>query len=355
MSGFLGMLIPGGSGGLPPVTPSTYIAYGGSTASKRITVYNWDSFAGFGSAFTTPTIPSEIHQVSFVPDNSTFSASFWVAPYFYVWRWSPLGFGTRYGNPGSLLNPDSVGPAGFSWTKNVDALLTINNNAPTNPQAWAWNSLSGFGSKKFNGSALSAAAGVTLNADSTQVAFLLSSLPYIALYPWSGNFGTKYANPSLVPTGVASGEAGISFNKVTNDIIFGGRSAPFIIAYPVTSAGFGTKYANPASALVTAVNSTRFSPDGASVATVNAGTPTVNAYQWGAGFGTKYANPAVLPSYSYSMDWSASTNAIATGRKTIVPYTSVYQWSTSGFGAKYSDPSTVPGLSTSVSFSNQSR
>jgi hypothetical protein len=356
MSGFLGLIIAGGaSGGTPPVTPSAFIAYGGATTSKRITVYGWDSSAGFGSAFTTPTIPAEIHQVSFVPDNSTFSASFWVAPYFYVWQWSSLGFGTRYSDPGSPLNPASSGPAGFSWTKNLDALLTINNNAPSNPQAWAWSNSSGFGSKYSNGSVLASGRGVTLNADSTLVAFQQYASPWIALYPWSSGFGTKYANPSTLPSGLPPPEAGISFNKVTNDFICGTNATPFVFAYPVTSAGFGTKYANPASALGSPVYSTKFSADGASVATVNNGTPAVNAYQWGAGFGTKYANPAVLPPYGYSMDFSSTSNAIATGQKTASPYTSVYQWSTSGFGAKYSDPGTIPGVAATVSFGNQSR
>jgi hypothetical protein len=358
MSGFLGMIIAGGaSGGTPPVTPSAFIAYGGQTTSKRITVYGWDSSAGFGSAFTTPTIPAEIHQVSFVPDNSTFSASFWVAPYFYVWQWSSLGFGTRYADPGSVLNPASSGPAGFSWTTNLDALLTLNNSAPSNPQAWAWSAASGFGSKYSNGSVLASGRGVTLNADSTLVAFQQFATPWIALYPWSSSsgFGTKYANPSTLPNGLPPPEAGISFNKVTNDFICGSNASPFVFAYPVTSAGFGTKYANPASALNSPVYSTKFSADGASVATVNNGTPAVNAYQWGAGFGTKYANPAVLPPYGYSMDFSSTSNAIATGQKTASPYTSVYQWSTSGFGAKYSDPGTAPGVAATVSFGNQSR
>jgi hypothetical protein len=86
MSGFLGMMFPGGgSGGLPPITPSTYIAFGGTTAAKRISVYGWDSTAGFGSLFTTPSIPNNINQVSFVRDNSVFSASFAAAPCALPW------------------------------------------------------------------------------------------------------------------------------------------------------------------------------------------------------------------------------------------------------------------------------
>jgi len=361
MSGFLGLIIAGGaSGGTPPVTPSAYIAYGGSTAAKRITVYGWDSTSGFGSAYTTPTIPAEIHQVSFVPDNSNFSASFWVAPYFYVWQWSTLGFGTRYSDPGSPLNPASSGPAGYTWTKNVDALLAVNNTAASYPQAWAWSGSGGFGSKYSNGSILTGtngARGITLNADSTLVGMQIYASPWIALYPWSSStgYGTRYANPTTLPNGLPPPEAGISFNKVTNDFVCGSNALPFVFAYPVTSAGFGTKYANPTTALASPVYSVKFSPDGASVATVNNGSPAVNAYQWGAGFGTKYSNPAALPTYGYSLDWSSTTNAIATGQKTASPYTSVFSWSSSGFGAKYADPGTLPGIAATVSFGNQSR
>ena len=33
------------------------------------------------------------------------------------------------------------------------------------------------------------------------------SSPYISVYPWSSGFGTKYANPSTLPTGNGRGVA----------------------------------------------------------------------------------------------------------------------------------------------------
>jgi len=367
MSGFLGMMFTGGGGSTPAVTPSAYIAYGGATTSKRITVYPWNSTSGFGTAFTTPSVTAEVHEVSFVTDNSNISASTWVAPYLNVWQWSGLGFGTKYADPASQLNPASNGPTGYTWTNNLNAILTVNNNVPSYPQAWAWSTASGFGSKYANGSLLTSGntpRGITLNADSSQVAFQIFSsggtpgnpaAPAIALYPWSGGFGTRYASPSSLPAGYPLGEIAISFNKVTNDLICGTNTAPFLYAYPVTSAGFGTKYSNPSVALSTAVNSLKFSGDGATIATVNLGSPTVNAYQWGAGFGTKYANPVSAPAYAFSMDWSSTSNAIATGQKNANPYTAVFAWTSGGFGAKYSDPGTFPGTASYVSFANQSR
>jgi hypothetical protein len=360
MSGFLGMMFPGGgSGGLPPVTPSTYVAFGGATTGKLITVYNWNSSSGFGSAFTTPSISAQIHQVSFVPDNSIFSASFWVAPYFYVWQWSTLGFGTRYANPSSVLNPSNAGPTNYSWTKNLDALISGNNNAPSYPQAWRWSNATGFGSKYANGPALNStgtANAMALNSDSTQVAFTHTQSPGVSLFPWSSStgFGSKYANPATIPVG-RSAEGCTTFNAVTNDLAIGLNTSPFVAAYAVTSAGFGSKYANPASFIGGTVYATRFAPNGAAIAIGCNITPAaLKVYQWGAGFGSLYSSPSITVPV-IAADWSSTTDAVSAGNNTSSPYVSVYPWTSGGFGAKYADPSVAPGTVYNIAFSNQSR
>jgi len=360
MSGFLGMMFPGGgSGGLPPVTPSTYIAFGGATPAKRISVYNWDSATGFGSLFTTPSIANSIIQVSFVRDNSVFSAAFSAAPYFNVWQWSGLGFGTQYANPASTLNPASAGPPGVTWTNNVDAMLSLNSLAPLYPQAWAWSQASGFGTKYSNGSFFSAsggASGLTLNGDNTQVAFSHSASPNISLYPWSSTtgFGTKYANPSALPPG-PSNFASITFNLTTNDVAIGSVASPFIAAYPVTSAGFGAKYSNPSTFIGGTVYAVRFAPNGAAIAIGNNATPAaLKIYQWGSGFGSLYASPSIT-STVYVVDWSSTGTEIVGAVPSVSPYARVYAWTPTGFGAQYSNPATAPGVPTSVSFSNQTR
>ena len=65
--------------------------------------------------------------------------------------------------------------------------------------------------------------------------------PFILIYPWSAGFGTKYANPSVLPTGQG---LGVAFNPAGTAIAVAHTTSPFITAYP-WSAGFGTKYANP--------------------------------------------------------------------------------------------------------------
>jgi len=357
MSGFLGMFTYGDAAA--PVVPSIYIAYGGPTAGKRISAYNWNSTTGFGSSFTAPTISNAINQVSFVKNNSNISASCTASPFFFVWQWSAAGFGTQYANAASPLSPSGSGPAGFSWTNNVDAIITSNAASVSYPQAWAWDQTTGFGSKYANGTALNSSdssTGVTLNGDNTQVAFSQQSNPVISLFPWSSatGFGTKYANPATLP-GQGSNPGTISFNPVTNDIVIGNTLFPLLSGYPVTSSGFGTRYANPSTSAGGAVFGVRFSPSGSEVAVGNSATPApLKVYQWSSGFGSLYSSPSILQTIR-AVSWSSTGTEIAGAISAASPYTRVYPWTSGGFGSVYSSPATPLDISNSVSFSDQSR
>jgi len=355
MSGFLGMFSYGGAA--TPVAPSDYVSMGGATVAQRIAVYKWTDATGFGTKYSIPSLPAQINQVSFVPDNATFSGSSWVSPYIAVWQWSSAGFGTQYASPSSPLSPSNIGISNFNWTSNVDAFLTINVSSPVTPQAWAWSS--GFGSKYSNGAALSTTSsrGTDLSSDDSYFAIGSFGSPGISLYPWASGFGTRFANPSSLPVGNLAAQGGVSFNPVTNDLAVGTGSTPYIFVYPISSSGFGTKYANPSTLPTSSINGVRHSPDGQAVASVNSSSPFVNAWAWSGGFGTKYSNPGTLPPVdTESLDFSSNSSSIITGRKTNTPFVTAYTWSSSsGFGTKYSDPSSAPGSSYTVAFSNQSR
>jgi hypothetical protein len=119
--------------------------------------------------------------------------------------------------------------------------------------------------------------------------------PYISAYPWDSGFGTKYANPSTLPTGTGRG---VAFSPDGADIAVVHNSSPYVTTYPWSS-GFGTKYANPATLPTgAAALGLAFSPDGADIAVAHIGSPYITVYPWSAGFGTKYANPATLPTGS---------------------------------------------------------
>jgi hypothetical protein len=362
MSGFLGMLFSGGGGGSgpPPVGPSEYISFAGPATANRWKVYNWNTGTGLGTSFVSPTVNDIIRQVSFVSDNSNISIGTSNNPWISVWQWSSLGFGTQYANPATLLTPNSNGPAGYAWTTSADAVLTANYDQPQSyPQAWRWTASAGFGTKYSNGTNFGYAQGVSINGDSTLVAFNGSASPgFVHLYPWSlaTGFGTKYATATFSPNPLSIGWQELSFNKVTNDLALGRTASPYVFACSVSSAGFGTQYSSPPTPLATGTNGLLFSPDGSAIGTVNSGSPSLNAYQWGAGFGTKYSNPVSLTfSSQQSMDWASTTNAIVGTSNSTAPYANIYGWSSAGFGSKYTVPAGVPTNAARVSFSNKSR
>jgi len=364
MSGFLGMMFLGASGGAAPVVPSEFLSISGNFSSPaNVTVYPWNSTSGFSTPYTTPTIPGASFQTSFVPDNSVFSASSTSSPYFYVWQWSGLGFGTRYTNPASLVSPvGGSGIAGFTWTPTIDAFLVANSDATNYPQGWAWSNTSGFGTKYSNGSAISTVypvRSISISGDGNFVAFSVfgsgTANPTIALYAWSSStgFGTKYGNPSTLPSGAPPVRLGMAFNKVTNDLATSEANNQIIDAYPVTSSGFGTRYADPVTGIGGIIRGVKFSSDGALLAIATGAATPISVYNWGAGFGTKYSGSPVASSAT-SIDWSSTNISIVIGNQVSSPYNSVYSWS-GGYGSKFANPSTAPGASQGVSFGNQSR
>ena len=75
-----------------------------------------------------------------------------------------------------------------------------------------------------------------------RIAVAHATTPYISTYPWSSGFGTKYADPAVLPTGNGRN---VIFNPAGTVIAVAHDTTPYILTYPWSS-GFGTKYADPA-------------------------------------------------------------------------------------------------------------
>jgi len=351
MSGFLGMLNYA-SGGAPTPGNSQYIAYSGSaSAGATVGVFPWSSASGFGTVYSNPAAIASItiQQVSFAKNNSAIAVSFSVSPYLYAWPWSASGYGTQYANPSSPLNPTGT-PGGFVWTEAVDALITSNQPPISFPQAWAWSSASGFGTKYANGTAIintgAGVGGVSLNGDNSLVAFNFSSAPSVRLYPWSSasGFGTAYSNPSTGFTGNTARQR-ISFNKVTNDLALGTALNPYITAYAVSSSGFGSKYANPVLDNVPK-NSIEFNSDGTYLAVGTGDTTPIFVYPWSSGFGARIFSPTSTS--ASTVNWSSTGSEIAKNGTPI----NAWPWS-AGFGTQYANPSLSASTPNCVSFSDK--
>ena len=103
------------------------------------------------------------------------------------------------------------------------------------------------------GIAVAAGAG---GAGQVDIAVAHTGSPYITAYPWSSGFGSKYSNPSTLPTGTG---LGVAFSPDGNDIAVGHSGSPYITAYPWSS-GFGSKYSNPSTLPASTGNDVAFSP-----------------------------------------------------------------------------------------------
>ena len=83
---------------------------------------------------------------------------------------------------------------------------------------------------------------------SGDIAVVFQSTPYISVYPWDSGFGTKYSDPSTLPTATSVGR-GVAFTPDGADIAVthwddSSYWLPSISVYRWSS-GFGTKYSNP--------------------------------------------------------------------------------------------------------------
>jgi hypothetical protein len=96
---------------------------------------------------------------------------------------------------------------------------------------------------------------VAYNPAGDVVAVAFVSSPFIYAYPWASGYGTRYANPSTLPSFTG---ASVTFNSVGTAIAVGSQTP--IGVYPWSS-GFGAKYANPATLPTTTANGVAFSPN----------------------------------------------------------------------------------------------
>jgi WD40 repeat protein len=167
--------------------------------------------------------------------------------------------------------------------------------------------------------------------------------PYVTVYPWSSSgFGTKFANPSNLPTG-GGGGAGVDFHPDGTAIAFTRTETPSITAYSWSKNGFGNKYSNPVTLPPNYAFAVKFNPTGNAIAVSHQGAPFITVYRWSiAGFGTKFTNPSILPpSTVYDVAFSPDNTTIAVTHDDS-PYVSAYAWSNTGFGNKFANPATLP-------------
>ena len=275
------------------------------------------------------------------PVSEVFAVAHPNTPRIRAWTWTDAtGFGTQYASP-ETLPPDEA--KGIAFHPAGDAVAVTSRGSPT-ISAYPW-SASGFGVRYANPVSLPSSGSadssqVRFSPDGTVIMFPIKVSPYINAWAWSSTtgFGTKYADPAVLPT-AASG-AGMGFTPSGDAIAFGAYSAPFVHAYRWSSAtGFGTKYANPSTNLFSPPESLAFAPTGDYIflGTTTAGYRLlITRWSSATGFGSDLTSGTEPVTGGIVFNPVGDTVALGLGGQ---PGINIHPWSPiTGLGTKYTSP-----------------
>lgn len=211
--------------------------------------------------------------------------------------------------------------------------------------AYSFDNSSGIGGKYASPSGLSGTFYSNIfTPDSSKVIAGSSSSPYIHVYPWSSlGYGTKYTNPSTLPSGAVKD---LKLNSTNTALTVAIYASPYIYTYAFSSSGIGTKYANPATLPSSNGISVSFNNTNDVIALSSESDPIFSLYRWASGYTFKFSNPASMPTETSgtSVRFNSTGQAVFT-YTTPSPTVSVYNITyNNGFGTKYADPTTLPGI-----------
>lgn len=262
-----------------------------------------------------------------------------------LYKWSNTGFGTKYVNPSTY--PTTSTNVMF-WNKTGARLISVANDTL---YSWSISYSGGFGTTEASALPVSTYQ-ACLSPDNGAIFIGSTVTPFLNAYAWSGsNLGTKYANPSTLPTATIGG---LCTPDGGSTVLATYNASPYVIAYPWTNAsGFGTKYADPSTTPAGPGNISINSISSAFIKATNA-SPWLEAFSWSvvSGFGSKYAAAPVYDSTNLrlSTKLSPADNGVAVTLNTS-PYCVRYSWdNTTGFSTISIPSPTIAGAGRGISF-----
>ena len=220
----------------------------GHSASPCVSVYKWTYASGFGTKYANPaTVPTNNGADAEFNHNSTFIAvAHDQSPYISVYPWTVgTGFGTKLSNPGTLPANEVKRLDFLGTTSTTDLGMALGTGVPAN-NGVAYPFVTSFGTRYALAVGLSfTGQGFRFTKSGTQCGFSTNNSPYQYGYPFTSGtgFGTKYANPASLASGLG---IGCDFDDTTVFFAGGGRASPYIEVWDWSGSGFGSKYSNPA-------------------------------------------------------------------------------------------------------------
>jgi len=245
------------------------------------------------------------------------------------------GFVSKYANSNPAFGNQSNNVA-FHPTQ--DYIAGVGGN-PFNPRAiaWPWSGTTGFGTALAQPSLPSTTRGVGFTPNGNDVFLAGNGSPYVHAYVWSAGFGTKYANPSVLPDG---NMFNLDVSPSGTNVAVTGNTGIATYAYPWSASGWGTQYASPSSTVGGGIGrAIRWSKDETAIAWTGDLNPTAVILAWSSsGFGSAFAGSPGSGGGSIGVAWSPNNDAIAFGYGNNNAG-AVFSWSPSGLGTQFSNPS----------------
>lgn len=307
-------------------TPPSRAAVGATTgsATNRYTMmYPWSDASGFGTRFTlSGSYPSSLPGGSTggdilcwnTPGNVVVISGSSTAPNVVAFVWSDsTGFGTKYADPPTSFPRtycQTIAGARSNWDtylngSNVtdDFIFGSTTTSATEVLAWAFNDVTGWGSKYADPASLPIGSVYGIESDVFTVYAGTSSSSTSERRAWAADYtqgvgwGTAYS--AMTTTHISSTPNGVSIPFVktgsyTGAVSFALTSSPYIMVIGF-NVGWGTKYTDPATLPTNSGEGVSFN-NKIDLAVAHAVSPYITAYPWNNAFGTKYVDATTVPS-----------------------------------------------------------
>ena len=231
-------------------------------ADPVVSVYAWTYASGFGTKYANPATKPTTNgnDTEFNHDSTFIAVGHNATPFISVYPWTVgTGFGTKLSNPATLPGGEVKRIDFRGTTSTTDIGMAVGTGGGTNDGV-AYPFTTSFGTRYALAVGLQATGqGFRFTKSGTQCGFSTNNSPYQYGYPFTTGtgFGTKYANPASLPSGLG---IGIDFDDTTAFVAGGGRGSPYLEVWDWSGTGWGSKYANPATLPAGGANNPKWFP-----------------------------------------------------------------------------------------------
>jgi hypothetical protein len=147
----------------------------------------------------------------------------------------------------------------------------------------------------------------------------------VSVLRWTGTTFDPTPVDTIEPNGPDGGTLNVAISPDSSTVILGLNQPPWVIAYPVSEAGFGTAYSAPPSPPPKASRGITWHPSGEAVvlawtlSTPDPAAVTVAAWAWSGGWGARYADSPEIFTSTFAQGTATQPKFAPDGETLLVP------------------------------------